>query len=135
VPARLLAQYSDHWPVSGLYRRRVSPENPFVGKTISSVEVHVAVEVPGRVAARGPSPQAEPGTPQKRHYLLAGLLICGACGRRMESGVVQRQAGLPVPSRAHQRRHPPNQAGQECVRARGPHPGAPARVAAAADRA
>jgi len=36
VPVRLLAQYSDHWPVSGLYRRRVSPENPFVGKMISS---------------------------------------------------------------------------------------------------
>jgi hypothetical protein len=134
VLVRLLAQYSDHWPVSGLYRRRVSPENPFVGKTISSVEVHVAVEVPGRVAARGPSPQAEPGTPQKRHYLLAGLLICGACGGRMESawsnGKRPTGAVTGTPAQA-----PPNQAGQECVRARGPHPGAPARVAAAADRA
>ena len=36
VPVRLLAQYSDHWRVSGLYRRRVSPENRLVGKIISS---------------------------------------------------------------------------------------------------
>src|SRR5262245_13705473 len=36
VPVRLLAQGSDHWPVSGLYRRSVRPENPFVGKMISS---------------------------------------------------------------------------------------------------
>ena len=33
-------------------------------------------------AARGPSPQAEPVV---RRYLLAGLLACGLCGRRMES--------------------------------------------------
>jgi len=33
-------------------------------------------------AARGPSPQAEP---MVRRYLLAGLLTCGMCGRRMES--------------------------------------------------
>jgi site-specific DNA recombinase len=39
----------------------------------------------GISAARGPAPQAEPGTPEKRRYLLAGLLTCGACGRRMES--------------------------------------------------
>ena len=36
-------------------------------------------------AARGPSPQAETATLERRHYLLAGLLICNACGRRMES--------------------------------------------------
>jgi hypothetical protein len=39
----------------------------------------------GQMAVRGPSPQVGPGTPQKPYYLLAGLLICGACGRRMES--------------------------------------------------
>jgi site-specific DNA recombinase len=33
-------------------------------------------------AARAPSPQAEPVV---RQYLLAGLLACGMCGRRMES--------------------------------------------------
>jgi hypothetical protein len=33
-------------------------------------------------AARGPAPQA---SPVLRRYLLAGLLTCGVCGRRMES--------------------------------------------------
>jgi site-specific DNA recombinase len=36
-------------------------------------------------AARGPAPRAVLGAPGKRSYLLAGLLTCGACGRRMES--------------------------------------------------
>ncbi len=36
-------------------------------------------------ARRGPAPCGEPGAPGKRRYLLAGLLVCGACGRRMES--------------------------------------------------
>jgi site-specific DNA recombinase len=34
-------------------------------------------------AARGPGPQGEPAV--LRRYLLAGLLACGLCGRRMES--------------------------------------------------
>jgi len=36
-------------------------------------------------AARGPAPHAAPAAPGNRRYLLAGLLACGACGRRMES--------------------------------------------------
>ena len=36
-------------------------------------------------AVRGPSPRTGPGGPEKRRYLLAGLLTCGVCGRRMES--------------------------------------------------
>jgi DNA invertase Pin-like site-specific DNA recombinase len=36
-------------------------------------------------AARGPVPHAAPAAPDKRKYLLAGLLACGTCGRRMES--------------------------------------------------
>ena len=36
-------------------------------------------------AARGPSPRADLAGPEKRQYLLAGLLTCGVCGRRMES--------------------------------------------------
>jgi site-specific DNA recombinase len=36
-------------------------------------------------AARGPVPGAGLAAPHKRRYLLAGLLICGGCGRRMES--------------------------------------------------
>ena len=34
-------------------------------------------------AARGPAPKD--GTKDDRRYLLAGLLTCGTCGRRMES--------------------------------------------------
>jgi site-specific DNA recombinase len=36
-------------------------------------------------AARGPAPKDAPAVPGKRRYLLAGLLACGTCGRRMES--------------------------------------------------
>jgi hypothetical protein len=36
-------------------------------------------------AARGPAPQGDLVAPQERRYLLAGLLKCGGCGRRMES--------------------------------------------------
>ncbi len=36
-------------------------------------------------AARGPSPRDDMSAPRKRRYLLAGLLVCGTCGRRMES--------------------------------------------------
>jgi hypothetical protein len=36
-------------------------------------------------AARGPAPTVGPAAPGNRRYLLAGLLACGICGRRMES--------------------------------------------------
>jgi site-specific DNA recombinase len=36
-------------------------------------------------AARGPAARADMTVPEQRRYLLAGLLACGACGRRMES--------------------------------------------------
>jgi DNA invertase Pin-like site-specific DNA recombinase len=37
-------------------------------------------------AARGPVPPNDPGASEgRRRYLLAGLLTCGTCGRRMES--------------------------------------------------
>jgi hypothetical protein len=36
-------------------------------------------------AARGPSPRGDLAGLEKRRYLLASLLTCGACGRRMES--------------------------------------------------
>ena len=36
-------------------------------------------------AARSPAPGASPNAPRERRYLLAGLLVCGGCGRRMES--------------------------------------------------
>ena len=36
-------------------------------------------------AARGPSSKRDLAGPEKRRYLLAGLLVCGTCRRRMES--------------------------------------------------
>ena len=39
----------------------------------------------GISADRGPSPRGDLIGPQERRYLLAGLLACGVCGRRMES--------------------------------------------------
>jgi hypothetical protein len=36
-------------------------------------------------AARGPAPAIAPAARGMRRYLLAGLLACGTCGRRMES--------------------------------------------------
>jgi site-specific DNA recombinase len=36
-------------------------------------------------AARGPSPRTGLAGLEKRRYLLSGLLVCGTCGRRMES--------------------------------------------------
>jgi hypothetical protein len=39
----------------------------------------------GASAARGPAPGGDPAAPGTRRYLLAGLLTCGTCGRRMES--------------------------------------------------
>jgi site-specific DNA recombinase len=36
-------------------------------------------------AARDPAPATAPAAPGTRRYLLAGLLVCALCGRRMES--------------------------------------------------
>jgi site-specific DNA recombinase len=38
----------------------------------------------GISATRGPDPHGDPAAPHNRRYLLAGLLTCGVCGRRME---------------------------------------------------
>jgi site-specific DNA recombinase len=35
--------------------------------------------------ARGPAPFGEVSPPERRRYLLAGIVVCGTCGRRMES--------------------------------------------------
>ena len=42
-------------------------------------------------AARGPAPAIAPAAPGTRRYLLAGLLACGTCGRRMESAWSNRK--------------------------------------------
>ena len=62
------------------------------GWVISSEPAHEAlvseadfIAVQEISAARGPSPRGDLTGPQQRRYLLAGLLACGTCGRRMES--------------------------------------------------
>jgi site-specific DNA recombinase len=49
---------------------------------VSEADFIVAQDVS---AARGPAPAGGPAVPEGRRYLLAGLLVCGTCGRRMES--------------------------------------------------
>ena len=51
-------------------------------------------------AARGPVPQDEPVL---RRYLLAGLLACGVCGRRMESAWSNGKARVSLSARPYQR--------------------------------
>jgi hypothetical protein len=86
-------------------------------------------------AARGPAPAAGLIAPRQRRYLLAGLLVCGGCGRRMESAWSN---GKP----AYRCRHghttaskPGPDPGQERLHPGGPDPAAPARPAPAAHSA
>jgi site-specific DNA recombinase len=62
------------------------------GRVISSKLAHEAlvsesdfIAAQDISAARGPAPRHDPEMPEKRRYLLAGLLVCASCGRRMES--------------------------------------------------
>jgi hypothetical protein len=85
-------------------------------------------------AARGPAPRNSSSTvPGERRYLLAGLLTCGTCRRRMEPAWSNGKAAYRVPSRAHQRRRPGSRTAEERLHPRGPDAGAPAGAALAAD--
>ena len=55
---------------------------PAHGALVSEADFITAQAI---TASRGPVPLTEPQGPARRHYLLAGLLYCGTCGRRMES--------------------------------------------------
>jgi site-specific DNA recombinase len=63
----------DGWIIS-----RISVHQALVSETD-----YIAAQEVG--AARGPAPRTEMGAPGRRTYLLAGLLRCRECGRRMES--------------------------------------------------
>jgi site-specific DNA recombinase len=52
-------------------------------QALVSAEDFIAVQEVS--AARGPAPHGEMTLPPRRRYLLAGLLACGDCGRRVES--------------------------------------------------
>ena len=96
------------------------------GPLIAAQDIH---------AARGPSPRGDLAGPGKRRYLLAGLLTCAMCGRRMESAWAN---GKP----AYRCRHghttasaPDPDQPKERLCPRGPHRAAPARPPPAAHRA
>ena len=62
------------------------------GWVISRAPAHEAlvseagfIAAQGVSTARGPGPREDMSMPERRRYLLAGLLACGTCGRRMES--------------------------------------------------
>jgi site-specific DNA recombinase len=55
-------------------------------------------------AARGPASHADMTGPEQRRYLLAGLLACGGVRAADGVGMVQREAGVPLPPWSHQRR-------------------------------
>ena len=85
-------------------------------------------------AARGPAPR--PARPRRAsgRYLLAGLLACGTCGRRMESAWSNGKAAYRC-RHGHTSAAPPGPGRRaERLRPRGPHPAAAARLAPAADR-
>jgi site-specific DNA recombinase len=63
-------------------RRGVISRKPSHPALVSEADFIAAQDVS---AARGPSPGMGLSVPRPRRYLLAGLLVCGGCGRRMES--------------------------------------------------
>jgi len=87
----------------------------------------------GISAARGPSPRGDLIGPQKRRYLLGGLLACGVCGRRMESAWSNGKAAYRwLPPRPYHRQCAQPAASEERLRPRGSHRAAPARFPPAA---
>jgi len=71
---------------TGLGHKQVQRWNLPAGWVISSRPAHPAiVSEAGYVAAQDASAPRGPAGPAVRRYLLAGLLRCGGCGRRLES--------------------------------------------------
>jgi len=84
-------------------------------------------------AARGPAPRGEVSSPERRRYLLAGIIVCGTCGRRMESAWSNGKPAYRC-RHGHDRQPVRSRAGEERLRPRGPDRGAPARPAPAPGR-
>ena len=71
---------------TSLGHRQVQRWNLPAGWVISARPAHPAlVSEAGYIAAQDASAPRGPAGPVTRHYLLAGLLRCGTCGRRLES--------------------------------------------------
>lgn len=77
------------------------------GWVISKHPAHAAlVSEADFIAVQDTTAPRGPAGPAVRRYLLAGLLACGQCGRRLESAWSNGRPALPVPPRLLQR-HPP----------------------------
>src|SRR5208282_4931999 len=71
---------------TGLGHRQVQRWNLPVGWVISARPAHPAIiSEADYIAAQQASAPRGPAGPATRRYLLAGLLACGTCGRRLES--------------------------------------------------
>ena len=71
---------------TGLGHRQVQRWNLPAGWVISARPAHPAiVSEADYIAAQDASAPRGPAGPAARRYLLAGLLACGRCGRRLES--------------------------------------------------
>jgi hypothetical protein len=71
---------------TGLGHKQVQRWNLPEGWVISSHPAHAAlVSEPDFIAAQDTTAPRGPTGPAVRRYLLAGLLVCGRCGRRLES--------------------------------------------------
>jgi hypothetical protein len=82
---------------------------------------------------RGPESQGDLAGPEERRYLLAGLLACGRCGRRMESAWSNGKPAYRCRHGYHRHGAGP-WAAEERLRPRGPDPGRPARPVPAPHR-
>ena len=121
---------------TGLGHRQVQRWNLPDGWVISARPAHPAlVSEADYIAAQGTSAPRGPAGPATRRYLLAGLLVCGGCGRRLESAWSN---GKPAYGAATATPAPPGRARtpEEPLRPRRPDPappgghGHPARTAA-----
>ena len=83
------------------------------------------------MAARGPSAAADLAAPERRRYLLAELLVCAVCGRRMESAWSNGKAAYRC-RHGHSSAARPDPGRAKRLRPRGSHPAAPACPAPAA---
>ena len=100
---------------TALGHRQVQRWNLPEGWVISKRPAHAAlVSEADFIAAQNTAAPRGPAGPAVRRYLLAGLLACGRCGRRLESAWSN---GKP----AYRGRH-------GCISATRPHPGRPANT-------
>jgi DNA invertase Pin-like site-specific DNA recombinase len=66
---------------------------------------------------------------ETRQYDLAGLVVCGVCGRRMDAHWVHGRPGVPLSTRVQQRCASPGERASQRLRARRPSPRTAARLA------